>query len=134
MTITPATLAAFIPMILGGIFSFFKPFLESEKEFRNRCTLMLAHRSEEIANALSRLIYLTVKTKYLDDTPRGDGFRTEDPYAEVANLISKNSKLNFRVSARLLYFRFFNFLILIGLVGGIAVPTRSFSGRALSLS
>ncbi len=119
MSISPTTVTSLLPLVLGGVFSYFKPFLEDQREFKNRCARMHARSTESIAIALTRLLQEALQTRGFDDVARGDGDRTPDLYGDVATMIARHSKLAFRISVRLLVFHGCYGLLLLGLIVGL---------------
>ncbi len=90
---TPAFLTAWIPVILGGIFSYFKPYIGDRDKFKERCQKSLDTTSEKIAVEISELIRQTSK---FDNLPRGDGIQTPDYCGNVASAINRHSKISIR--------------------------------------
>jgi hypothetical protein len=119
MNITQTTVTTLLPLLLGGIVSYFKPFLEDQKEFTNRCNRILTLSTEKIAKALNRLVDAEVRSRDFDDVVRGDGYKTPDLYDDVATMIAKHSKLSYRMCVRVQVFRLCYLLLLAGVVIGV---------------
>ena len=118
MNLTQTTVTALLPLVLGGVMSYFRPFLEDQQQFRNRCARILTLSTERIAKAINRLIDSEIRSRDFDNMTRGDGFQTPDLYDEVASMIARHSKLSFRMCVRVELFRFCYMVLLAGVVVG----------------
>lgn len=116
---TAATFVALIPFALGGVFSIFKPFIEGQDKFKNRCKKSLANTSEQIAVAIQTLIKEAQRSKDFAEGPRGDGVSTRDFYGEIASAIDKHSKLSIRTQSRMKSFCFCETIMFYGIIVAI---------------
>ncbi|MCD4823060.1 MAG: hypothetical protein K8S55_00495 [Phycisphaerae bacterium] len=85
-----AIIAAVIPILLGGVTTYFKIFLISKQDFRNRAKLKQNSLREKMAIKLAMLLKHAHDTRNLDDPLRGDGY-------ENADLVGDYTEENLRV-------------------------------------
>lgn len=99
MNPTYATIVSILPLTVGGIFLSFRGLLERKENFENRCNRLQAISKEKIAVALTRLIKAEIRLGSAE-------FAIEDEvlpsplYNDVSSLISKHTKLSYRLSVR----------------------------------
>ena len=86
---TTAIVAAVIPILLGGVTTYFKIFLVSKRDFRNRTQLKRSDLRERVATKLAVLLQ-HIRSLGPDDPLRGDG-------CENVDLVSDYTEENFRV-------------------------------------
>jgi hypothetical protein len=84
-----AIIAAVVPIVLGGITTYFKIFLVSKQDFRYRTQLKRSGMRETMATRLAAL-FQHVRSLGPDDPLRGDG-------RENADLVGDYTDENFRV-------------------------------------
>lgn len=127
MIFSASTISAIVTFVLGGWFSYFRPWLEDQREFKNRGTRILARSAEDIAVSLTDLLRVDARNKGFDNMARGDGVKSPDLYDRFSQAVTRHSKLNFRVSARMIVFRGcyggLLFGVMIGLIAFIASIT-----------
>jgi len=116
---TTETVIALLPLMLGGIFSILKPFLTTQKDFNKDCSSLSLRSTEKIAKSLANLLNEFIRNDGFDNMQRGDGKNTPDLFDDVASIIARHTKINFRISCRLICFRSYYFILLIGFVVGI---------------
>lgn len=84
-----AVLAAIVPVLLGGVATYFKLFIPSKEDFRHRTKLKRSVLCEKMATRLAGLLQ-HVRSLTPDDYLRGDG-------REQADLVGEYTEENFRV-------------------------------------
>ncbi|MBX3728536.1 MAG: hypothetical protein KF858_05060 [Candidatus Sumerlaeia bacterium] len=141
MSITATTLTSLLPLAIGGVVSYFKPFLEDQKEFKNRGRRMITQSTEAVAEALCAVVEerVRVRVEGHQNLARGDGRSEPDLYGRVAELISRHGKLSFRVNLRNLIFRACYGALLVGVLVGfvclvLSLVTKNYEVAILSVS
>jgi hypothetical protein len=99
MNITQTTLVSILPLAIGGIFHSFRGLLEKKENFENRCNRLLAISKDKIAVALTRLLKVEMRRGF-DDIAIEDGEIPSPLYNDISSLISKHTKLSYRLSLR----------------------------------
>jgi hypothetical protein len=79
-----AVIAAVIPIVLGGVATYFRMFLPSKDDFRNRTKLKCVALREKLAAKLT-LLLKHARSLEPDDALRGDGREEPDLIAEYTD-------------------------------------------------
>lgn len=99
MNPTYATLVSILPLTVGGIFLSFRGLLERKENFENRCNRLQAISKEKIAVALNKLMQAEIRRGFAEYAI-DEGDLPSPLYNDVSSMISKHTKLSYRLSVR----------------------------------